>query len=218
MNYQEALEKLEQYFCDLLIIQYKTAPENQAMVKMLVDIVFANMLILQVKDGCVDLDNSVGVQLDVVGKWLMLDRFFQGENEFGRPYFSMPSYAQVKSGFYSQYMGGFSTYENFNTELGGWLMYQDDINVKTTFNKLNDDLYRPLLKLKAIKNSITYTNKNIDEAIWNWSNGNVYTAWENPMEVTYNYNAEYAYVMELAQQKDVLLAPSGVNIILKEVA
>lgn len=218
MNYQEALQQLEKYFCDLLIIQYKTAPENQAMIKMLVNVVFANMLILQVKEECVDLDNSKGVQLDVVGKWLMLDRFFQGENEFGRPYFSLPSYVQIDNDFYTNYQGGFSTYRNFDKLLGGWLMYQDEIDVRTTFSKLNDNLYRPLLKLKAIKNSITYTNKNIDEAIWDWSNGNVYTTWENPMEVTYNYNDVYSYIIELAQQKNVLLAPSGVDIKLRKVA
>ena len=33
MTYEEILKTLEDYFCDLLIIQYRQAPENRALIK-----------------------------------------------------------------------------------------------------------------------------------------------------------------------------------------
>ncbi len=217
MEYQQILEQLKKYFCDLLIIQYKASEKNKALINMLADLIFADMLILQIKDLCVDVDKSKGVQLDVVADWVQCNRFYQGNDEFTHPYFSMPTYAQIKKELYASNMGGLSDYENFDTSPGGFLMYQNDIDVKTTFSKLNDNLFRPLIKLKIIKNSINHTNKNIDEAIWKWSSGNVYTTWEQPMQVTYNYNSLYTSIVEMAQQKNLLPAPTGVAVNLRYV-
>lgn len=217
MTYEEILKHLENYFCDLLIIQYRQAPENRALIKELVNLVFANNLALQIKDLTVDLEKSIGAQLDVVGKWLGLDRYYKGVELWNKKYFSLPSYSHIKSGNYNPYMGGFSNYTNFETIGGATLTYQQIIDTRTAQNKLGDTIYRQLLKLKAIKNSIKHTKKNIDEAIYNWSNGEVYTTWET-MKVIYNYPQRYKTVMELAESKNVLLIPSGCGYELKEVA
>lgn len=216
MTYKEILKQLEDYFCDLLIIQYRQAPENRALIKELVNLIFANNLALQIKELTVDINNSIGVQLDVVGKWLGLNRYYNGVELWNKVHFSLPSYSHIRSGKYNEYMGGFSNYTNFNTLAGATLTYKEYKDIKTALNKIGDEYFRQLLKLKAIKNSINHTKKNIDEAIYQWSGGQVYTTWD-VMKITYNYNSSYKTIMDLAQQKDILPVPSGCSIELKEI-
>ena len=217
-KYQEILAQLEEYFCSLLIIQYKNSPQNRAMIKELVNLIFANNLALQIKELCVDVNNSIGAQLDVVGKWVGLDRYYTGFELWNKKYFSLPSYSHIRNNNYNPYMGGFSNYENFNTLTGAFLTYRQYQDVKTAKNAMGDEFFRQLIKLKIIKNSIIQTNKSIDEAIYNWSGGQVYTTWENPMQITYNYNSSFKNIIDLAVYKNILLAPCGVEIVLNEVA
>ena len=52
----------------------------------------------------------------------------------------------------------------------------------------------------------------IDDAINEWSNGQIYTTW-GVMEVTYHYPTELSNLMQLAIYKNVLLAPTGCTIL-----
>lgn len=215
-KYEQQMEQLYKYFADLVIVQYRNAPENRAFVKKMVDLIFANNLLMQIKENCVDLDNSVGTQLDVVGKWLGIDRYYNGVELWTKKWLSFPLYSTIKNNSYENYQGGFSTYSNFADNNGGFLMYRDIQDVRTKVNAMGDNYFRPLCKLKAIKNSINHTCKNIDEAIFQWSNGEIYTTW-GFMEVTYHYPSKAKLLMELAQYKNVLLAPTGCSIILEEI-
>lgn len=111
MNYDEILEEIEKYFCDLLIIQYRQAPKNRALIKALVNLIFAKNLGLKIKDLTVNLKESVGAQLDIVGKWLGVDRNYSGEF-FNEPRFSLVKYDQIKANVYFPMQGGFSNYTN----------------------------------------------------------------------------------------------------------
>lgn len=217
-KYEEILNQLEEYFCSLLIIQYRNSALNRAMIKELVKLIFANNLGLQIKDLCVDVNKSIGAQLDVVGKWVGIDRYYTGVALFNKKYFSLPSYSHISSGNYNPYMGGFSNYLNFNTLTGAFLTYRKYIDIKTAQNAMGDEYFRQLIKLKIIKNSIVQTNKSIDDAIYNWSEGQVYTTWDNLMQVTYHYKKSFENLINLAVYKNVLLAPCGVEIVLNEVA
>ena len=97
-------------------------------------------------------------------------------------------------------------------------MYEDWKKVRTQTNQLPDDKFRDLIRLKIIQNSINHTKKEIDEAIWTWSNGTVYTTWSNPMEVEYNFPKAKKEIIFLADYKNILPHPTGCNIILKETA
>lgn len=216
-KYQIILNQLEEYFCSLLIIQYRNSKLNRAMIKELVKLVFANNLALQIKDLCVDVNKSIGAQLDVVGKWVGLDRYYTGFALWEKKYFSFPSYSHIRSGNYNPYMGGFSNYLNFNTLKGAFLTYRQYRNLTSAKNAMGDEFFRQLIKLKIIKNSIIQTNKNIDDAIYNWSDGEVYTTWTNPMQMTYNYKSSMKNIIDLAVYKNILLAPCGVEIVLNEV-
>lgn len=213
--YEELLEKLENTFADLLIIQYRNAPRNRTMVKLLVDLVFANCLAQQIMDLTVNINDSVGVQLDVVGKWLGIDRYYRNVFIFDTKYFSMPSYSQIKNNNYETTQGPFALYSNFTDE-GAVLQWTEWQSTHTKVYSLSDTNFKQMCKLKAIKNSIRCTMKNIDNAIYEWSNGEVYTTWDT-MTLTYHYPASYEQIFQLAQEKNVLPQPTGVELKFEEI-
>jgi hypothetical protein len=216
MTYQQILKSLQEYFANLIILQYRNAPKNRSLIYKLVNLIFANNLALQIRDLTVDVDKSEGKQLDVVGKWVGIDRYYNGSEIWEHPYLSFPLYSQIKSGVYDDVQGGFSTYTNFADNNGGFLTYKQWQDIRTTQNTIGDGYFRSLIKLKIIKNSINHTCKNIDNAIWAWSDGNVYTTWAT-MQVTYNYTSSYKMLMTLAVYKDVLPRPTGCTVIVQEI-
>jgi len=215
MDYNLELQNIKDWAKNLLIVQYSQAKKNQALIEILVDLIFANNLPLKIRDLCLNVDESVGVQLDVVGKWVGIDRYYNGIDLWDRPYTALVNYDNISSGIYEQWQGGFSTWENFNDNNGGFLTWEDWSNTRTKVNAMGDDYFRSLIKLKIIKNSINHTCKNIDDAIWKWSNGQVYTTWD-VMEVTYHYPTSFHNLMQLASYKNVLIAPTGCTILTEE--
>ena len=208
MDYTKVLQELQEYFANLIILQYRYAPENRALIKNLVNLIFANNLALQIRDLTVDVEKSIGAQLDVVGKWVGLDRFYNGIDDWDHPYLSYPYFTTIANNSYDRYQGGFSTYSNFADNNGGFLMYKDWKEVRSRINIMSDDMFRLLIKLKIIKNSINHTCKNIDNAIWEWSQGNVYTTW-GTMAVTYHYKPSYKTAIVLATYKNIIPRPTG---------
>lgn len=215
MDYEQILLDLQEYFANLIILQYRYAPENRALIKNLVNLIFANNLALQIRDLTVNVEESIGAQLDVVGKWVGVDRYYGGEL-WDHPYLSFPYYSTIHDNSYNEYQGGFSTYLTFADNDGGSLMYKEWQRIRTQINKMGDEYFRSLIKLKIIKNSINHTCKNIDEAIWNWSEGNVYTTWD-VMKLTYHYDSSYSNLITLAQHKHTLPCPTGCTLEIKEI-
>ena len=210
------IEDLKEYFADLLIIQYRGAKRNRDFIKFLVDLIFANDLAMQIKDNTVDIENSIGAQLDIVGKWVGVDRYYNQEL-WTHPYLSFVNYSNIQQGEYDQYQGGFSSYSNFEDNDGGFLTYAAWQAVRNQVNQVGDEYFRELIKLKVIKNSINHTCKNIDNAIWSWSKGNVYTTWD-VMEITYHYTSLYKDLITLAKDKNILPKPTGCTLILEEIS
>lgn len=215
MNYEQILVDLQEYFANLIILQYRYAPENRTLIKNLVNLIFANNLALQIRELTVDVEKSVGAQLDVVGRWVGIDRYYGGEL-WDHPYTSFVYYSTVQNSDYNQYQGGFSTFLNFADNDGGFLTYKTWQDLRTKINEMGDKYFRELIKLKIIKNSINHTCKNIDDAIWNWSNGKVYTTWD-VMKLKYYYDSSYKNIMTLAQYKRALPCPTGCTLELEEI-
>lgn len=212
MDYIKDIEAVKSWARDLLILQYHQSPKNRALIDLMVDLTFADDLILKIRDLCLNVDESIGAQLDVVGKWVGIDRYYDAIDLWEQPYTALVNYSNIQDDEYEQWQGGFSTFENFSQNDGGFLTYEDWIETRTKVNAMGDEYFRKLIKLKIIKNSIQFTNKNIDDAIWKWSNGQIYTTW-GVMEVTYHYPSELSNLMQLATYKNVLLAPTGCAIL-----
>lgn len=215
MDYLQNLQDIKNWAKDLIILQYKRSPKNRKLIDLLVDLIFAENLALQIRDLCLNVEESIGAQLDVVGKWVGIDRFYNAIDLWEQPYTALVNYSNIQDDTYEQWQGGYSLYSNFADNNGGFLTYSAWRETRTKVNQMGDDYFRKLIKLKIIKNSIVFTNKNIDDAIWQWSDGQVYTTW-GTMEVTYHYPSSMHNLFQLAVYKNVLLAPTGCTINLIE--
>lgn len=207
MNYLELLGQMENYYSNLLIIQYNGKPKARATIKLMVNLLWANMIPFQIRNAF-DWRTATGLQLDIIGKWVGVDRFYNGQFFDFRPWFALIPYGQEPDNL----QGGFSTYLNFNKQ-GGFLDYK---NIRPTQNQLTDEAFRTMIGLKIIKNNISATCRNIDEAVWDYFQGKVYTTWA-PNELTYHYAAELSEIMQVAESKNVLPRPAGIRLVLKEI-
>lgn len=209
MNYAKTLQDIINYYVNLLIIQYHDKPKAKKTIALLINIIWANMIIFQIRDAF-NWKTAIGNQLDIIGKWLGIIRFYNGILFFTQNWFSLIDWNNPEG---SLWQGGFSTFDNFNQLEGGFLDY---INTNPTSNKLDDTSFRIMIGLKIISNNLIYTAKNIDDAIWNYFNGDVYTVWSGN-KVTYYYKNTLNEIMQVALFYGILPAPTGVEIELQEI-
>ena len=174
MDYIQELDNIKSWIKNLLIIQYRQSQKNRALIDMLVELTFAKCLPQQIRDLCLNVDESYGEQLDIIGKWVGIDRVYNAADIWNHPYLSFLFYSQIKNpSSINNLQGGFSLYSNFADNDGGFLTYKQWQQVRTAVNKFGDEFFKPLIKLKIIKNSINHTMRNIDEAIFGWGNGKI---------------------------------------------
>lgn len=208
MDYIALLEQMKEYYSNLLIIQYNGKIKASSTIKTMVNLLYVNMILLQIRDGF-DWKTALDAQLEIIGKWVGLDRFYNGQFFYFHPWFSLINWDTEPDNL----QGGFSTFQTFDEGGGGFLTYDD---IQPTQNRLGTDAYRIMIGLKIIKNNTSATCKNIDNAIWSYFESRVYTTWA-PDELTYHYPADLSEVMQVANYKNVLPCPTGVRIILREI-
>lgn len=203
MDYENILKQLQEYYSNTLIIQYNSKPKAKATIEMLVQLVYMNAILMQIRDAF-DWKTAVGKQLDIIGQWVGVSRIYQQNNISGKTYLSYPDWDDETDTL----QHGYSDYTTFNSNTGNDLTYKELEKLEAN---LNDDDYRTVIGLKIIKNNINHTAKNIDDAIWEYFNGQVYTTWTD-YQITYHYPAELTTIIEVCNAKNVLLAPNGINI------
>ena len=177
-DYDKLKKQLIEYYQDLLIVQYHDKPKAKAMIKAEMEETLANLLEIQVRDAF-DVDTAVGVQLDIIGKWVGVDRIFKGQMFDNKSWFSLTRYNEPTNPL----QGGFSRFDNFDTLEGGFLTYDF---IVSTRNQINDTDFRMLIKLKIIRNNIKHSPKDIDEAMYKLFADTLYTVWN---EMVYNPDA-----------------------------
>ena len=129
MDYLEELNKIKEWIKNLIIIQYRQSKKNRALIDFLVELIFSNNLVLKIRDLCLNVEKSEGAQLDVVGKWVGVDRFYNGVELWEHPYVSFINYTDIQNVNFPNNLdpmqGGFSTYSNFADNNGGFLTYKN---------------------------------------------------------------------------------------------
>lgn len=215
MDYEQIQKELNDYYSNTLIIQYNDKKRAKSTIALLSELIFDEMLLFKIRDAF-DWKTAVGAQLDIIGKWVGVSRTYNGNLFFNQPIFSYPkSNDLVPDDLTTPFQHGYSAFSTFDTDVAtGDIAELTYRNIGYVEQQLSDDDYRTVIGLKIIKNSINHTAKNIDDAIWNYFNEQVYTTWD-PHKVTYNYPASLETVMEVCFYKNVLLAPTGVEIELK---
>lgn len=209
MEYLTLLNQLEEYYANLLIVQYNGKPKATETIKLLVNLVYINMILMQIRDGF-NLATAVGSQLDIIGQWVGVSRDYIGASWWGKEYLSYPRYSDTTDTL----QHGYSTYETFD-DTGAVLTYNE---LRLQGATLNDEDYRVVIGLKIIKNSINHVCGEIDKAIWEFFAGQVYTTWEHTQnqlyKLKYNYPASLTTLINVCNDKNVLPTPTGVAITL----
>lgn len=172
-DFEELKNELIKSYQDLLELQYHEKPRAREHIKTICESLIADMVLWKIQEQCMDVDVSVGVQLDIIGKWVDIDRYFKGnkyENNKWYAYYDWDEKDQPNS--LQGGMWDWDTSEKPNN--APFLNYDWILVIK---NKLNDDDFRTLIKLKIIKNNTNATCKNIDDEIYKLFKGVIYTIW-----------------------------------------
>ena len=153
---QDEINQILEAYADALIRQYINKPKARATIKMFADGFLANGLLWQIEEAF-DLSIATGKQLDILGKYIGIDRKFLGFNIKPGQYFAFSVDILEDD---NNEAAGFNI-DNFNTNTY-WL-------TKDSFDSagflLGDEIYRFLLQLKIIKNNTTFTLKNVDDIL-----------------------------------------------------
>lgn len=172
-DFEELKNELIKSYQDLLELQYHEKPKAREHIKTICESLIADMVLWKIQEQCMDVDVSVGVQLDIIGKWVGIDRYFKGnkyDNNKWYAYYDWDEKDQPNS--LQGGMWDWDTSEKPNN--APFLNYDWILVIK---NKLNDDDFRTLIKLKIIKNNTNATCKNIDDEIYKLFKGVIYTIW-----------------------------------------
>lgn len=148
------------YYINLLIVQYHNQPKAMATIRLFAQTMLANNILIDIQNAY-DVDTAVGVQLDVIGKYAGVTRYYSVldlEN-----YFSLETYSEVPPS--SPPRWGFTDYADFgNFQYNGTLTYGAIIAQN---NALNDADYRALIKFVIALNYSNASNSDIDNIVFN---------------------------------------------------
>lgn len=196
--------ELLNYYINLIIIQYYDKPKMRDTISLLVEQALADNVTFDVRDGF-DIDTAVGQQLDWIGKYVGIARFYQGQN-FEGVLFSFVTYLNDTP---TAEQTGFSTFADFETKEGSWIQYSDVVSGSLS---LSDDDYRVILKLKILQNNINHSHKAIDDGLFEFFGTDIRAESTGDMQMLYFVPASLTAIMQVAIDKDVLPRPMGVGI------
>jgi hypothetical protein len=208
-NGPQSLITLLDYYTNLLIIQYHDKPKAQATIQVLLNSLFpinqatGNLLFEDIRDAY-NLDTAVGVNLDVIGKYVGVDRNWEGHSFDNKPVFCM-----FDSNFDidNQYELGFSAPTN---KVKGKFLGPKD--VLSQANRLIDDDYRILIKLKIVRNNINNSVKSIKEGLYKFFSTAIQVFSNGSKRMTLAVDTSLTPLIKAALQKDVFPRPMGVAI------
>lgn len=205
MATQSDLDSIINYYVNLLIIQYHNKTNAQATITALMEQVVANGVYFDVIDGY-NVDTAVGVQLDIIGKYVGVDRYFTGQDF--TDFFAFIEY-DTDPAYGLDGRIGFCDYSDIGVKTGKWLTY-DDI-VSNTYS-LPDDEFRKLIKLKILSNNSNYSDKEIDDGLFAIFGYAVSAVDNYDMSMTYIVDTSVKALVDVAYTKGLLPKPMGVRI------
>ena len=197
------IEEVTKAYKDLLIIQYSQKPKAKATIDLFVRTLLNNDIYSQVQNAF-NLETAIGNQLDVIGRYVGIDRFYSLEGQLVGDFFSMTSYSSLGT----DDEVGMTTYADYNTDVGGFATYED----LRSSQKLDDDTYRIFLKLRIIQNNSDHSNKSIDDGLFGFFQNNIALADQLDMTIFYFVNDSVFLTALILLVKDVLPRPMGVRL------
>lgn len=191
------------YYVNLLIIQYHDLPNAKSEIRAFVEQALANGIAFDVRDAY-SVDTAIGKQLDVLGKYEDINRFYEGENLNG--YFAFTNYNDPTPDSRKR---GYEDYADFPNDEGQWLTYSSSLN--GTF-VLSDDDFRTLLRLRIGQNNINHSQAEIDALIFKIFGDSVRADSPGDMVMYYFAPSTLSIILQVAIQKAVLPKPLAVRL------
>lgn len=198
-------QDLIDYYANLLIIQYRGQPNAFATIQALIEIIMIYEVIESVKNGY-SLDDAIGVQLDILGKYTGVNREVIGI-DFTRTYFG---YADYSESVPKPFIYGYADYSDMTPDVQ-FRTYEEEGGIILL---LNDEEYRLFQRLKADQNYSNGSLSDIDSLLLDLFEGNASVTESDIMELTYIFPVEWARIVTIANSEGLIPQPMGVNVII----
>lgn len=204
------LQILQDYYTNLLIIQYKTKAKArttiQTLIKELIPInkSTGNLLFSDIRDAF-NVATATGVNLDIIGKYVGCSRQYKTQLQFEA--FSFLTYEYLTP---TQYQDGMNTYGTWTGSTGVFAMYNEG-NVQTNF--LSDDDFRTLIYLKIAKNKSNSSYGSIDSILYGIFGNSVSVSGSGGMRMLVQCDPAQLQLVQVAIEQDVFPRPTTVNFV-----
>lgn len=198
------ISSIVDYYVDLLIIQYNDRPKARATIELYINELLATGILFDVRDAF-NLDTAIGVQLDIIGKYVDLDRFYSN-SDLSADYFGFADAADI--GGTSANIIGFD--DAAAPDKTGFFLDASEVIVNNF--QLNDDAFRTLIKFRIVQNNSDHSVKSITDSIFAFFNTSVLVKDNLDMTMTYLIGDYSSALIKAAIQKEVLPRPMGVGI------
>ena len=229
--------ELIEYYAKLLILQYKGMPKAEATIRAFLKIICILELIDSIEEGY-NIDDAVGVQLDVLGKYIGVSRIIIGIS-FERTYFGFIGYGDDPA--FSQFAGfmgygqnpdnslAFSDGSLFELEnnyiLGilnttGYSETPPDVQFfgygdgQKSILTLLDEEYRILLKFKILINYSNCSLKEIDDFLYNIYGDDVFVTDGMNKILRYTFPTQNIRLASILKFTNCLPKSAGTSIVL----
>jgi hypothetical protein len=203
------LEEVLEYYSNLLIIQYNKKEKAKAHVTVFINALMASLIYTQIQNAY-DLDTAVGVQLDVLGKYIGASRIF---NSFSFPgqVFSLATREELIANTFASNKSGFSTRQQLiDKEAYGESFTYDK---KQDIESLSDDDYRLLLRLKVVSNNTIASRGEIDSNLWRlFGDGVKIVSPDEGLVLFYQVQTEFGDLFLAGFEQNIIPKPAGIKL------
>lgn len=205
MDYAATVRSLIDYYINLLIVQYNGKPKARATIQVFIEQLLADGLFFKIRDAY-NLDTAVGKQLDIIGKYVGIDRFYKDDELFD--FFAYTDYSEADPDAQQKY--GFTDYSvDAAPTQNGTLTYNSVVSKNF---RLNDDDYRTIIKLRIIQNHSNHSHKSIDDSMFAFFGDTIVADSEGDMKMVYIVRSPQTEVVRAAIFKEALPRPMGVEL------
>ncbi|MBO5928367.1 MAG: DUF2612 domain-containing protein [Clostridia bacterium] len=200
MAYEAEVSNVEEYYANLLILQYRNKPKARATVKLGADIYLGDGLVFELND-ILNIDIAVGKQLDLIGQILGCNRNIYGLS-IDTPFFS----------FEKEDAYGYSD-KNTLSE-GYWKSY---FNSTGSAYALPDDDYRYLLKFKAAYNLKRGSWGELNDMYDTFFGNELNMVNNKDLSVTFQYSPNLSLALKVAKFLNYIIPPMGIKYEFEEI-
>lgn len=206
------ITNIANYYSNLLILQYNNLPKASATINLLASVFLANGVYLDVPNAYnIDPDlgpTAVGVQLDIMGKYAGVNRYYSTidlEN-----YTALVPYSEALTLPSSPPAFGIDNYANYPTsdDWNGTLVYSD---IVTSKNSLSDADFLTLIRLAIRNNNSNYSMADISRNIYDILGPSIIPETNGFMEIVFFFRTAITTLLQAVIQKGLLPRPMGVS-------